>query len=565
MNNNSPIGRRGFFTLQVKFMLAAAMVCMALATGLTAVGIFVVQDQRRADVTQELTTRMKLLKQLTGGPAAKWAITDGKLTANGVVMNDNLAVVDAVSEVAGGVATLFQGDTRVTTNVTRPDGTRGVGTKLAPGPAFDAVITEGRIYRGRNDILGRPHFTIYEPIKDQSGKQIGIYFVGLPTAASEGQVEVLMRELVFAGIGMTAIACLIFWFVAYRQARPIKRLTDAMQTLAEGRDPGTSDLGARRDELGDMGRSMETLRVNLQQMRAEEAERRAELEKASQDRREARIVMADSFDAAVGQVVSGVASSAESLLETARHMETGLASTLAEMTAASSASELASTSVQSVAASSEELSQSIREIAQQVSRSALLAADAQRQAEQTDAQVEALARAAEKIGSVVQLINEIASQTNLLALNATIEAARAGDAGKGFAVVANEVKNLAAQTTKATDEIGQQISGVQSATGGAVTAIRRIAGMIAEVNAISTGIAAAVEEQGGATDEIARAAQQAADGASSMSRAVAQVSGAASAVADSAGLVTRSASALADQAETLRVEVQSFVSGIRRG
>lgn len=565
MSINNPSERRGFFNLQTKFILAAALLCVGLATGLTKVGIMVVQDQRRVDIAEDLATRMNLLKQLTGGPAATWAIIDGKLTANGVVMNDNLQVVDAVSSVAGGVATLFQGDTRIATNVTRPDGTRGVGTKLAPGPAFDAVITQGRAYSGRNDILGRPHFTIYEPIKDQSGKQIGIYFVGLPTSVSEGQIDALMRDLVIAGIASTALACLIFWFVGHRQSKPIRRLTATMETLAQGRDPGSIDLGARRDELGAMARSMETLRINLQQMREEETERRAELEKASHERREARIVMADSFDTAVGQVVSGVAASAESLLETARQMETGLAGTLTEMSEASRATELASTSVQSVAASSEELSQSIREIAQQVSRSALLAADAQRQAEQTDAQVEALARAAEKIGSVVQLINEIASQTNLLALNATIEAARAGDAGKGFAVVANEVKNLAAQTTKATDEIGQQISGVQSATGGAVTAIRRIAGIIAEVNAISTGIAAAVEEQGSATDEIARAAQQAADGATSMSRSVAQVSSAAGAVADSAGLVTRSASALADQAETLRTEVQSFVEGIRRG
>lgn len=351
MNDTVPTSRRLLFGLQAKITLAAALVCVALATGLTSVGFLVVQEQRLSNVSEELQIRMKLLKQLTGGPAAKWAITDGKLTANGVVMNDNLAVVDGVSAVAGGVATLFQGDVRVATNVTRPDGTRGVGTKLAPGSAFDAVITQGRPYQGRNDILGRPHYTIYEPIKDQSGKQIGVFFVGLPTAVSEGEVSYLMRELVVAGIGMTMVASLILWFVAYRQSRPILRLTPVLEALAKGQDPGQADGGARRDEIGDMARAIETLRISLQQMRSIEAQRVVELQQASVERREARIVMADGFDAAVGQVVSGVAASAESLLQTAEQMEAGLASALTEISAASRASEQASTSVQSVAAS----------------------------------------------------------------------------------------------------------------------------------------------------------------------------------------------------------------------
>ncbi len=556
---------RSFFGFQGKITLAVVIVCAALAAAITAVGIIEVRAQRVSDVSDDLALRIKLLKHFAGGDAATWAITDGRLTANGVVMNDKLDVVDAVSKVVGGVATLFQGDMRVATNVTRPDGARAVGTKLAPGPAYDAVVTQGKPYAGRNDILGQSHYTIYEPIKDAAGKQIGILFVGLPTAAAESVVATLMWEQILAGLAATLVASLILYVVARRQSAPIVRLTPVMETLARGEAlSSVPDIG-RGDEIGAMARAVDVFRLNLLRMRELEAERVAELQKASADRREARLAMADGFDAAVGQVVSGVASSADSLRVTAREMETGLASTLNEMSEASRASEQASTSVQSVAASSEELSLSIREIAEQVARSAALAADAQRQAELTDAQVEALARAADKIGSVVQLINEIASQTNLLALNATIEAARAGDAGKGFAVVASEVKNLAAQTTRATDEIGQQIAGVQSATGDAVTAIRRIASMIAEVNAISTGVAAAVEEQGGATSEIARAAQQAADGTTTMSRTVARVTGTAGAVANSAGVVTESASALAEQAARLRTEVQNFLTGIRRG
>ena len=556
---------RSFFGLRAKIAITTVLVCAALAIGLTAVGLLVVREQRTEDVRGDLEIRLKLLKHVSGGDVAKWSIVEGKITANGLVMNDNLAVVDAVSAVAGGVATIFQGDLRVATNVTRPDGTRGVGTRLAAGAAFDAVVTQGRSYHGRNEILGKLHYTIYEPIRDATGKQIGILFVGIPAAASDALFEDLMRELVLAGVGFTMVATIISWIVAQRQSAPILRLTPVLEMLSRGKDPGVIDGAARRDEIGAIARAIGVLRDHLGQMRSLEAERVAELQRASAERREARIVTADGFDAAVGQVVSGVAASADILRETAKEMEVGLAATLNEMSRASVASEMASSSVQSVAESSEELSQSIREIAGQVTRSAALAADAQRQTEQTDAQVEALARAAEKIGSVVQLITEIASQTNLLALNATIEAARAGDAGKGFAVVASEVKNLAAQTTKATDEIGLQIAGVQSATSDAVGAIRRIAAMISEVNTISTGIAAAVEEQGSATDEIARAAQQAADGATTMSRTVAQVTGTAGAVANSAGMVTQSAASLADQAAKLRSEVESFLNGIRQG
>ena len=565
MSFKSKILSRINLGFRAKLTIATALVCIALAAGTTIVGVVVVQEQQRATVEEDLVLRLNLLKQTTGGSSARWAVKDGQLTANGVVMNGNLAVVDGVSAVAGGVATLFQGDLRIATNVTRPDGTRGVGTKLAPGSAYDAVVTKGIPYRGRNDILGRPHFTIYEPIKDEAGKQIGIYFVGIPTAVPEGQVAVLMRELIIAGAGMALAATILIFLLAGRQIRPMIELTPVMEQLAKGEEIDRVPSVDRRDEVGAMARAVAVFRTNIQRMRDLEKDRIGDVEKASIDRREARLAMANGFDSAIGQVVTSVAGSADTLRTTARDMETGLASTLNEMASASQASEQASTSVQSVAASSEQLSQSIREIAQQVTRSAGLANDAQRQAELTDSQVEALARAADKIGSVVQLINDIASQTNLLALNATIEAARAGDAGKGFAVVATEVKSLAAQTTRATDEIGQQIASVQAATGDAVTAIRRIAGMIAEVTTISTGIAAAVEEQGSATDEIARAAQQAADGAATMSRTVAQVTRTAGAVANSAGLVAGSATTLAEQAGQMRQEVEIFLAGIRKG
>jgi methyl-accepting chemotaxis protein len=565
MSDKAVALKRVSFGVQDRLTFIGALICIALVTVLTVAAIFVVRDRLQHQTNESLLLRQSFLKQQIGGPAAQWAITNGKLTANGVVMNDNFALNDKVGGSFGGVVILFQGDTLVATTIAGPDGQRGVGAKLAPGPAFDAVVTRGQSYQDHSEILGQTFFSIYEPIKDQTGKQIGVSFVGLPTTGFDVQVARATRSLGIVGGVMAVIACLLFWVAARHELQPIQSLSAVLALHARGHDPGPIAAVARPDEVGEIARSIETLTTSLDQTKALEAERRAELQQASLERRQARIVMADRFDSAVGQVVSGVAASADSLLDSARKMETGIAVALTEMSDASQASAQASTNAQSVAASSEQLSQSIREISQQVSRSAALAGDAQRQTEQTNAQVEALSRAAQEIGSVVQLINEIASQTNLLALNATIEAARAGDAGKGFAVVANEVKNLAAQTTRATDQIGRQITGVQSATTAAVSAIRQIAAKIAEVNMISTGIAAAVEEQGGATSEIARAAQQAADGATTMSRAVAQVNGAAAGVAKTAGLVTHSAGALAEQAEVLRSEVGQFLAGIRAG
>jgi methyl-accepting chemotaxis protein len=228
-----------------------------------------------------------------------------------------------------------------------------------------------------------------------------------------------------------------------------------------------------------------------------------------------------------------------------------------------SVSEEASTNVQTVAAATEQLSASINEISRQVAESTNIAGEAVAQAEQTNAGVQALADAAQRIGDVVKLISGIAEQTNLLALNATIEAARAGEAGKGFAVVASEVKSLATQTAKATEEITAQVAAIQGATGASVQAIQAIGGTINRVNQIAAAIAAAVEEQGAATQEIARNVQQASNGTTQVSGHIASVSQAAGETGVAAGEVLSSAKGLARLSEALRDDVDRFVGNIR--
>jgi methyl-accepting chemotaxis protein len=273
--------------------------------------------------------------------------------------------------------------------------------------------------------------------------------------------------------------------------------------------------------------------------------------------------IADDFETNVKGVVETVAAAASQLQGTAKTMGGAAEETTRQSTVVAAASEQAAVNIQTVASAAEELSASIGEISRQVSESAKIARDAVGQAKATDAQVEALSQGAAKIGEVVRLISEIASQTNLLALNATIEAARAGEAGKGFAVVASEVKNLASQTAKATEEIGGQIAAIQSATSGAVGAIRSIGETIGRIDQISGSIAAAVEEQSASTAEIARNVQQASAGTAEVSSNIVTVTAAARETGKSAGEMLDSAGDLSRESARLSEQVDRFLREVR--
>src|SRR5712672_4632299 len=281
--------------------------------------------------------------------------------------------------------------------------------------------------------------------------------------------------------------------------------------------------GARRgDEIGDMARTITVIRENAaaEALRKEEEAKQEEVARVGRRRANTQS-LADKFETAVGAIVETVSSAATELEASAGTLTKSAETTQQLTTIVAGASEEASTNVQSVASATEQMAGSISEISRQVLESSRIAGDAVKQAEKTDARITALSEAAGRIGDVVKLITAIAEQTNLLALNATIEAARAGDAGRGFAVVAQEVKALAAQTAKATEEIDIQISGMQSATGESVEAIKQIGTVILRISEVSGMIAAAVEEQGVATREIARNVQMASGGAAQVGGAIA--------------------------------------------
>jgi methyl-accepting chemotaxis protein len=347
-----------------------------------------------------------------------------------------------------------------------------------------------------------------------------------------------------------------------RVVTPLLALTGAIGRLAKREHDIEIPARNRRDEIGMMAGAIDTLRQN-----AIEAERVAAAAAAAQEQKAQRQVAIEqqlaAFEGQIGKALEAQGAAANEMQTTAGKLSTTAATSTSQVQVVANAATEASSNVQTVAAAAEELSASIAEISQQVARAATITARAVDEAQQTDTTVQGLSVAAQKIGEVVQLINDIASQTNLLALNATIEAARAGEAGKGFAVVASEVKSLATQTAKATEDISAQIAAVQTVTKETVEAIKRIGGTIAEVSAVATTIAAAVEEQGAATKEISRNTQHAAQRTTDVSANIVGVTEGANATGAVAQDVKSAAESLSEQAERLRRQVNDFLGKIR--
>jgi methyl-accepting chemotaxis protein len=382
--------------------------------------------------------------------------------------------------------------------------------------------------------------------------------------AAEAEAAGVERNSLFAGVAVALLLIGTCVFSVFTIARPMRALSVSMEELAGGNFAVVLPGLGRKDELGAVAGAVERFKVVSEQKARDEAEAKMRQDKIAAEQRKADMVrLADSFEAAVGEIVETVSSasteleaSATTLTATAERSQ-GLATTVA------AASEEASTNVQSVASATEELTSSVTEISRQVQESARMASEAVGQARTTNERVSELSKAAARIGDVVELINTIAGQTNLLALNATIEAARAGEAGRGFAVVASEVKALAEQTAKATGEISQQIAGIQGATQESVTAIKEISGTIERLSEISSTIAAAVEEQGAATQEISRNVQQAAQGTQQVSSNITDVQRGATETGTASSQVLSAAQMLSGDSNRLKAEVEKFLDTVR--
>ena len=396
------------------------------------------------------------------------------------------------------------------------------------------------------------------------GKVIGILYVGIPTAPLDAMLQHAMVMMTVAAVIGALLVLGLTMLIVRSVTRPLRSVTDTLTSLAEGKPDVTINHVDRYDEIGlhrpDHWRVQEPILSSAAGSRR--SARPPRRSRCSGARRNCKGFV-DEFQSNVGGIIDKVLHSSGEFESAARNLTETARSTAHLSKASADASAQASEHVRNAAAASEELTSSIAEISRRVQESNGIAADAVQQAVATDARMADLSMAGDRIGDVVKLITSIAEQTNLLALNATIEAARAGEAGRGFAVVAQEVKNLAGQTAKATDEISSHIVNMQSATRESVAAIKAIGQTIEQINDIATSIAAAVEQQGAATHEIAKSVQAAATVTTEVAANVGDVARGANRTGETSDEILNSAQALSGESLHLQAEVARFLDGVR--
>ncbi len=483
---------------------------------------------RQAVQMQE--SRMKTFWELASKKGKEFKVVDGKLLIGDYIVNNNFELPDKVKELCGGTATVFMGDTRVSTNVMKPDGSRAVGTKLQ-GAALEAVIKQGKSYRGEAKILGVPYFTAYDPIKDSKGETIGVLYVGV----KKSEYFSFFYRLLFIVVGVALVCVLAAVFmsawVVRSQLGALRDVARLMEDVAGGNLTVRLAAGAGVNEIERVSVSINAMLDNMTQALRSVYDAAARITMSSQQLDRAAVRIATGTESAAGQTIT-IATASEEMSATSSDIAMNCGHAVSSSDQASRAAVTGSEVVSSTIAGMERVATRVRKAAGTIS---------------------SLGERSDQIGAIVATIEDIADQTNLLALNAAIEAARAGEQGRGFAVVADEVRALAERTTKATREIGDMIKAIQSETRLAVDemeqgvheveaessvamrsgeALQEILAQVGEVTMQINQIATAAEEQTATTNEITNnihsmtnITQEAARGASETATAANSLSG----------------------------------------
>jgi methyl-accepting chemotaxis protein len=526
-------------------------------------------DPDAAQIDQVLAQILKDSVAAKDDPTALWAATArADLAIATRAAHDYLfsSSVGAVTEFSKHVQNLYSDMDNLQQGLSKPEHIAAIADASLKIGEFKRAFDTASAVRGISDRLIATQLT---PALAQIGDMSQKVKTSLQQSQTDLQQQVagtsakLQQTTAIISIIAIVLGIALAVLLGRSISTPIKTMTAAMETLAGG--DRTADIPAmgRGDEVGAMARTLKVFKDNMLRADRLTAEQDEIRERAASEQRDTMNRMANEFEDSVRGVVESVSTASRELQSSAQAMSATAEQANQQSNTVAAASDRATSNVQTVAAAAEELSASIAEIGRQVIQANSIAGKAVTEAAQTNVSVQGLAEAAQAIGDVVKLISDIAGQTNLLALNATIEAARAGEAGRGFAVVASEVKNLANQTARATDEIASKIGEIQAATGHSVAAIRGIGSVIDEISHISSTIASAIEQQTAATQEIARNVQEASQGTTEVSSNIAGVSQAAGDTGRAAEQVLLAASGLGEQSEILREQVNRFISLIR--
>jgi methyl-accepting chemotaxis protein len=527
-------------------------------------------DRARADI--EINLRTLGLAFAEADQNMKVVLKDGQVARAEIRAMPEFkdhTIVDRTTSFVGGVATLFVYDDaskqfiRRTTNLKKENGDRAVGTQLAADHPAQAVVRRGEAYKGPAMLFSQRYYTAYHPIFDGAGKTIGLLFVGIPMAQLDGMLTHAISMMAIAACFAALLILIVTMVVVGRITKPLKSVTGSITAIAAGDLEVRVHHHERHDEIGAIARTIRVFRNNAIERKQLEEEKAGNEARAAEQRRADQGRFVSEFQAAIGGVIDNLMNSSRQFEQVAARLTQTARSTASLSGQSADASEQASQHVRTAAAASDELASSITDIGRRVHESNDIASDAVKQAAATNQRMTDLTKAGDRIGDVVKLITSIAEQTNLLALNATIEAARAGDAGRGFAVVAQEVKALAGQTAKATDEISGHIANMQTATQESVEAIKAIGLTIARISDIATTISAAVEQQGAATQNIAQSVQAAAKWTSEVATNIGHVARDAGETGQASDEMLKSAQTLSGESLHLKSEVGRFLDSMK--
>jgi methyl-accepting chemotaxis protein len=539
-----------------KAIAVAALGLIALTLILAGVTVSTVERDAARVAAQRLDTAMLLAWELVYNEGSTFSLEGGRLKADKAVLNDRPQIFDKLRRVGDAVAGLYAGDVAVTTTIT-DNGHAAVGVRL--DAAAHAALVGAKPYRGETMLQGETYFTAYDPIKDADGKVIGALFVGLSKRSLMAGAEQVRTDVMLYG-GVIALAVLVVLFVwLHRLLRPIGLLTTVSRRIVDG-EAVTDVPGTRRlDDVGQLARGIQSLAYDAARKRELEAGEAARREALESEKQRAHRYMVSALEAEIDRELPKITGLAGDMSGAAGHMVDASQRASSECAAVVQSAELAAQHANQVTNAAEQLSLSIGEIAARMGDATVATGSAVRTVEEIAGRGQHLVERVSEIGRFSDMITNIANQTNLLALNATIEAARAGEAGKGFAVVATEVKNLASQTGRATEEIRQQVARIQEVTQAVTGGLDEIRGIIARLDQTSTAVASAVEQQRAATGEIARSVGESTSGIGIVSEGIGRVSALAGAVLEQAESVASVAGKITDEAAALAESTKSIL------